>query len=71
MRLLNTDQFPSSYYETTMLTILKIGGFTSGRLNFDAHIRGKTLDVVRRSAGWTPRPLPASPRGVSETIPNH
>jgi hypothetical protein len=36
----DTDQFPMSYYETTlaMLTILKVGGFTTGGLNFDAHI---------------------------------
>jgi xylose isomerase len=42
----DTDQFPSSYYETTMamLTILKIGGFTSGGLNFDAHIRRNSVD---------------------------
>jgi len=42
----DTDQFPISYYETSMamLTILKIGGFTSGGLNFDAHIRRNSVD---------------------------
>lgn len=42
----DTDQFPMSYYETTlaMLTILKIGGFTTGGLNFDAHIRRNSVD---------------------------
>lgn len=42
----DTDQFPNSAYETSlaMLTILKIGGFTSGGLNFDAHIRRNSVD---------------------------
>lgn len=42
----DTDQFPMSYYETTlaMLTILKIGGFTTGGLNFDAHIRRNSVE---------------------------
>jgi xylose isomerase len=42
----DTDQFPNSYYETTMamLTILKVGGFTTGGLNFDAHIRRNSVD---------------------------
>ncbi|GAB1482603.1 xylose isomerase [Treponema sp.] len=42
----DTDQFPNSYYETTlaMMTILKVGGFTSGGLNFDAHIRRNSVD---------------------------
>ncbi|AEJ20841.1 xylose isomerase [Gracilinema caldarium] len=42
----DTDQFPMSYYETSlaMLTILKIGGFTTGGLNFDAHIRRNSVD---------------------------
>jgi len=42
----DTDQFPNSYYETTlaMLTILKIGGFTTGGLNFDAKIRRNSVD---------------------------
>jgi xylose isomerase len=35
-----------SYYETSlaMLTILKVGGFTTGGLNFDAHIRRNSVD---------------------------
>ncbi|OHE67957.1 MAG: xylose isomerase [Treponema sp. RIFOXYC1_FULL_61_9] len=42
----DTDQFPNSYYETTlaMLTVLKVGGFTTGGLNFDAHIRRNSVD---------------------------
>lgn len=42
----DTDQFPMSYYETTlaMLAILKAGGFTTGGLNFDAHIRRNSVD---------------------------
>lgn len=42
----DTDQFPNSYYETSlaMLTILKVGGFTTGGLNFDAHIRRNSVD---------------------------
>jgi xylose isomerase len=36
----DTDQFPTDVYETTfaMLTILGMGGFTTGGLNFDAHV---------------------------------
>jgi xylose isomerase len=43
----DTDQFPMSYYETTlaMLTILKIGGFATGGLNFDAHIRRNSVEA--------------------------
>jgi xylose isomerase len=42
----DTDQFPSSYYETAlaMYVILKAGGFTSGGLNFDAKIRRNSVD---------------------------
>ncbi|MDR0629555.1 MAG: xylose isomerase [Treponema sp.] len=42
----DTDQFPSSYYETAlaMYAILKAGGFTSGGLNFDAKIRRNSVD---------------------------
>ncbi|MGD9940052.1 MAG: xylose isomerase [Clostridia bacterium] len=42
----DTDQFPMSYYETTlaMLTILKVGGFSTGGLNFDAHIRRNSVE---------------------------
>lgn len=43
----DTDQFPSSYYETAMamLTILKVGGFTTGGLNFDAKIRRNSVEL--------------------------
>jgi xylose isomerase len=42
----DTDQFPSSYYETTlaMYAILRAGGFTAGGLNFDAKIRRNSID---------------------------
>ncbi|MFP3090220.1 xylose isomerase [Treponema sp. TIM-1] len=42
----DTDQFPTSYYETAlaMYAILKVGGFTSGGLNFDAKIRRNSID---------------------------
>jgi xylose isomerase len=42
----DTDQFPSSYYETTMamLAILKVGGFSTGGLNFDAKLRRNSVD---------------------------
>jgi xylose isomerase len=42
----DTDQFPSSYYETAqaMYTILKAGGFSTGGLNFDAKIRRNSID---------------------------
>ncbi|MDR1300995.1 MAG: xylose isomerase [Treponema sp.] len=42
----DTDQFPSSYYETAlaMYAILKAGGFTTGGLNFDAKIRRNSVD---------------------------
>jgi xylose isomerase len=42
----DTDQFPWSYYETSlaMYTILKIGGFTTGGLNFDSKIRRNSID---------------------------
>ena len=37
----DTDQFPTNYYDTTlsMVEILKMGGFTTGGLNFDAKVR--------------------------------
>ncbi|MHB9151225.1 MAG: xylose isomerase [Spirochaetales bacterium] len=43
----DTDQFPMSFGETTlaMLTILKMGGFTTGGLNFDAKIRRNSVDL--------------------------
>jgi xylose isomerase len=42
----DTDQFPNNYYETAMAmyTILKIGGFTTGGLNFDSKIRRNSID---------------------------
>jgi xylose isomerase len=42
----DTDQFPNSFYETAMAmyAILKVGGFTSGGLNFDAKIRRNSVD---------------------------
>ncbi|MDR2630260.1 MAG: xylose isomerase [Spirochaetaceae bacterium] len=42
----DTDQFPSSYYETAlaMYAILRAGGFTSGGLNFDAKIRRNSIE---------------------------
>lgn len=43
----DTDQFPSSIYETTtaMLSILKMGGFVTGGVNFDAKVRRESFDV--------------------------
>ncbi len=42
----DTDQFPNNVYETTlaMYIILKSGGFTTGGLNFDAHVRRQSID---------------------------
>ncbi|MDR0410357.1 MAG: xylose isomerase [Treponema sp.] len=42
----DTDQFPSSYYEAAlaMFTVLKVGGFTTGGLNFDSKIRRNSID---------------------------
>jgi xylose isomerase len=42
----DTDQFPSDLYDTTlaMLTIMKMGGFTTGGLNFDAHVRRESFE---------------------------
>jgi xylose isomerase len=44
----DTDQFPTNIYEATlaMYIILKGGGFTTGGLNFDAHIRRQSIDYV-------------------------
>jgi xylose isomerase len=43
----DTDQFPWSVYETTlaMLEILRMGGFKTGGLNFDAKIRRNSIDA--------------------------
>jgi xylose isomerase len=44
----DTDQFPTSVYLTTeiMLTILKMGGFTTGGTNFDAKVRRESFEPV-------------------------
>lgn len=41
----DTDQFPVSIYETTqaMLQVIRMGGFTTGGLNFDAKIRRNSV----------------------------
>jgi xylose isomerase len=43
----DTDQFPNNIYETAeaMYIILKTGGFTTGGLNFDAHVRRQSIDA--------------------------
>lgn len=42
----DTDQFPTNVYETTlaMLSILKMGGFTTGGVNFDAKLRRESFE---------------------------
>jgi xylose isomerase len=44
----DTDQFPTDLYDTTMAmyTILKMGGFTTGGLNFDAHVARESFEPV-------------------------
>lgn len=44
----DTDQFPTDLYITThtMLCLLKMGGFTSGGLNFDAKVRRESYEPV-------------------------
>ena len=44
----DTDQFPTDLYDTTkaMLAILKMGGFVSGGLNFDAHVARESFEPV-------------------------
>ena len=44
----DTDQFPTDLYLTTqvMLTILKMGGFTTGGTNFDAKVRRESFEPV-------------------------
>jgi len=44
----DTDQFPTDIYLTTqcMLTILKMGGFTSGGTNFDAKVRRESFEPI-------------------------
>ncbi len=43
----DTDEFPTDVYQTTlaMLEILKMGGFTTGGLNFDAKRRRNSTDL--------------------------
>jgi xylose isomerase len=44
----DTDQFPTDIYLTTqvMLTILKMGGFTTGGTNFDAKTRRESFEPI-------------------------
>jgi xylose isomerase len=44
----DTDQFPTNVYHTTqvMLTVLKMKGFTTGGLNFDAKVRRESFEPV-------------------------
>jgi xylose isomerase len=44
----DTDQFPTDIYLTTqcMLTIMKMGGFTTGGVNFDAKVRRESFEPV-------------------------
>lgn len=44
----DTDQFPTNLYLTTqiMLGVLKMGGFRSGGLNFDAKVRRESFEPV-------------------------
>jgi len=44
----DTDQFPTDVYLTTqiMLSILGMGGFTTGGTNFDAKVRRESFEPV-------------------------
>ncbi len=44
----DTDQFPTNLYLTTqcMLSVLKMGGFTTGGTNFDAKVRRESFEPV-------------------------
>jgi xylose isomerase len=44
----DTDQFPTSVYLTAqvMLSILKMGGFTTGGVNFDAKVRRESFEPI-------------------------
>jgi len=44
----DTDQFPTNIYDTTlaMYEVLKMGGFTTGGLNFDAKVRRGSFEPV-------------------------
>ena len=43
----DTDEFPTNVYEVTeaMMIILQAGGFKTGGINFDAHIRRNSTDM--------------------------
>ncbi|MGC9454846.1 MAG: xylose isomerase [Phycisphaerae bacterium] len=44
----DTDQFPTNLYDATlaMLSILEAGGFSTGGLNFDAHVARESIEPV-------------------------
>ena len=44
----DTDQFPTDVYLTTkcMLSILDMGGFTTGGVNFDAKVRRESFEPI-------------------------
>src|SRR5262249_19604550 len=44
----DTDQFPTDLYLTTlvMLSILRMGGFTTGGTNFDAKVRRESFEPI-------------------------
>jgi xylose isomerase len=44
----DTDQFPASLYLTTqvILTVWKMGGFTTGGLDFDAKVRRESFEPI-------------------------
>lgn len=44
----DTDQFPTNFYLTAqcMLCVLRMGGFTSGGVNFDAKVRRESFEPI-------------------------
>ena len=56
----DTDQFPASLYLTTqvILTVWKMGGFTTGGLDFDAKVRRESFEPIdlflHTLAEWMP-----------------
>ena len=50
----DTDQFPTNIYDSTlaMYEILKVGGFTTGGLNFDAKVRRGSFEVEDLFLGY-------------------
>ncbi len=44
----DTDQFPTDLYDATlvMLTVLNVGGFTTGGLNFDAKVARESFEPI-------------------------